>query len=169
MNNMYIVKVETDEQWEQLRALSKDLQLFEQSIRPERKEFSSISQGSFRYMQKNVADNNGIAVLAISQTGEAIGFLTAWTEDSDGLDKGHSKVGEISDAYIKPEHRNYHTFKNMGLMAAQHFKDLGLDRLSFSTLATNTRMQDLFIKLGFKPHKVTFELPLEKLLDQSTH
>ncbi|HEY1096903.1 MAG TPA: GNAT family N-acetyltransferase [Alphaproteobacteria bacterium] len=159
-----ILKIETNEQWEELRSLSKELQLFEQSIRPERKPFSTISEGSFRYMQRNVAEKNGIALLAVNTEGDAIGFMTAWMEDSDGLDQGHGKVGEISDAYIKPAYRNAYTFKKMGQITAAHFKELGLDRLSFQTLATNTRMQDLFITLGFKPHKVSFEIKLDGLI-----
>ena len=165
MNNIQIITVTTDDQWEQLRALSRDLQLFEQSIRPERKEFSDISRGSFLYLQRNVAENQGIALLAINESHETVGFMTAWVEDSDGLDQGHPQVALISDAYIKPGYRNSYTFKKMGLMTAAHFKNLGLDRLHFYTLAANTRMQDLFSAMGFKPFEVVFEIPLDKLLD----
>ncbi len=155
-----VFQVHTEQHWNQLRELSKELQLFEQSIRPERKPFLEISQGSFQYLKDNVTAKNGIALLALDDKNNAIGFLTGWVVDSDGLDSGCGQVGEISDAYIKPAYRNFYTFKTMGRIAAQHFAAKGLDRLTFSTLATNTRMQELFIKSGFKPHKVSFEIKL---------
>lgn len=159
-----IIEVKSDTDWDKLRELSKELQLFEQSIRPERKPYNGISEGSFNYLKNNVADHDGVALLALSDTGDAVGFMTAWAVDGDGLDKGNNRLGEISDAYITPGYRNSYTFKKMGLMVASHFKNLGSDRITFQTLATNTRMQDLFTTLGFKPHKISFEIKLDDLI-----
>ncbi|HEY1096902.1 MAG TPA: GNAT family N-acetyltransferase [Alphaproteobacteria bacterium] len=146
-----------------LRPLNKEFMHAMRAIRPERKDVESFAETSFHYFKRHTAERNGIVLLALNEKSEAIGFLSGWVSDSDGLDEGHPQTGNIISAYIKPAYRNHYTFKTMGQKAAEHFKELGLDRLFFSTLATNTRTQELFLKLGFKPHKVSFEIKLDEL------
>lgn len=159
-----IIPASTESDWQQAKELLEELLAFENVLRPQRKSTDKVINSALRYVRQNITEQNGLCLLALDHNNQAIGFMNGWIENGDGLDQGDNRLGYISDAYIKPEFRNAFLFKQIGKEMAAHFLALGISRLSFDTLGNNTRMQRLFIRFGFMPHKVIFQLEIDKII-----
>ena len=164
MTHFSITSPQTEADWQQVKLLLSELLAFENSPRPQRKDTDKIANSALRYIREKIIDHHGICLIAKDQNNQAIGFMNGWIENGDGLDQGDNRIGYISDAYIIPQCRNVFLFKKMGKMIAAHFANLGIQKLSFDTLGTNIRMQTLFIRSGFLPHKVIFEIDLSQMI-----
>lgn len=156
---MIIRKATTEHDWEQVKSCVIALCAYEKTIRPQRTEFTLESKGPVNFVKENIAKHQGICLLAYeNEMQEAIGYLAAWVESGDGLDKGSNKIGWIGDAFVHEEHRGKGIFTSLLELAIKHFHDLGIQRIGTDTLGTNTAMQEILQKRGFTPHKIVYEI-----------
>jgi GNAT superfamily N-acetyltransferase len=161
MNQAYtLIKAESLDHWTQVKFLLAKLFEHENNLRTDRRATPDILEGGFGYIQKNVSEKSGAAYL-IYYNDLAIGFGTCWCDLGDGLDSGDNRVGVFSDAYILPEHRGQGLYHQLIEARKNHFRALGVKRISVDTLGTNHEMQKILEKCGFSIHKIIYEMKIE--------
>lgn len=156
-----VVPVHTESDWQRVAPLSRALQAFEQSIRPQRKAVDNIATGALRYIREQIAAHDGTCFLAQNDNGQAIGFIAGWVVLGDGLDKGDNRLGEIVDVFVDPAHRRSGVFQSLLQHMTTHFAGLGVQNLTLSTLAANGDMQQVLKRCGFTQHRLVYERPIK--------
>ncbi len=154
-----IVRVKTDAEWNVVKNFLSELLVYENLLRPERKEVANIINGSFSYVKENIDKHQGAAFLAVSN-GEHVGFGTCWIVSGSGLDKGDNRYGHLSDTYVLPNHRHQGIYKKLLEERKNYFKSLGIKNLDISTLGNNADMHKILTRLGFKIQKITYEIEI---------
>lgn len=152
------IKIASD--WDDIKPLLHELQAFEKSLRPQRKDADSVIDGALRYVHDNVVAHQGACFIARDAHKRAIGFIAGWVVSGDGLDCGDNRIGEISDAYVVPDCRRQGVLTQLLAAMEDHFRRQGITRLGIYTLAANQVMQQALSRAAFRSHKLYFEMIL---------
>ncbi|MBW4655553.1 MAG: GNAT family N-acetyltransferase [Kaiparowitsia implicata GSE-PSE-MK54-09C] len=140
--------------------LMAQLQNYERSLHPNRSDGNVIASPHLGYLEELVSKHKG-RILVAENEGTILGFLICFVEHLDSGDlhivSSEQRYGLISDLFVEAGDRTHGIGSALIRAAETHFKQLGLNKLRISTLASNTDACCFYEQIDYKPYEIIYE------------
>lgn len=131
----------------------------EHALHPGRQSGADGAEAHLLYLAREVAENNGLIILAETAPGSAAGMMICAVEDLGGhyLYPENRVVGFVYDLWIEPAHRGSALLDMLLDHAEAHFRSIGITLMMISHLAGNDRAAAAYRKRDFRPVEIMLE------------
>jgi ribosomal protein S18 acetylase RimI-like enzyme len=144
------------------------LQNYERELVPELKPGGEISQPYVRLLIRNVADRNGMILVAKAET-EIVGFVCAWIEhDPDMLLQEHARQHAlISDVFVSAGWRRRGIAHALLRAAENQMRERGCHRIRICSKAANIAAVTCYQHAGYQPYEIIFSKAIRAQADDN--
>lgn len=139
-------------------ALLCELQSVEQTIRPQRDDWTHMGDGYMASLVDEISHKDGACFVANVKDNQA-GLICGWVEQADtpAMDQDEKDYGYISDVIVSEDYRHQGVFQKMLGHMEQFFKNRNIQHIRLHVLAGNHRMTECVSKNGYAPYYTSFE------------
>ena len=137
------------------------LQEHERALVPELKPGPEIARSRSDYINRRVAERNGVALLAKADA-DSIGFASAWLDrDADPLLKEEEQGrGLVSDIYVVPEWRRRGVASALLARLEEEMRAQGCRRMAICAKAANVMAVECYEAAGYRAYEIILWKPI---------